>query len=111
MEVRHPTVGRAWQGQIRLLRGHQDEVHTLAFSPDGASLISGSDDETVLSWDVADVPRRRPAGKELSAAQLADLWTNLASKDAARPASRRRLDPGSRSSPALFAEGCRQCRR
>jgi len=70
--------------QLRLLRGHQDEVHTLAFSPDGVSLISGSDDDTVLAWDVADVTCRRPTGKELSADKLPYLWTDLASKDAAR---------------------------
>lgn len=69
---------------IRVLRGHQGDVHTLVFSADGTSLISGSEDNTVLSWDVAAAARRRPAGKELSAARLAQLWSDLAATDAAR---------------------------
>jgi WD40 repeat protein len=40
-----------------LLNGHQDFVYSLAFSPDGKSLASGSADGTVKIWDFA-------AGKE-----------------------------------------------
>ena len=38
---------------VRRLLGHADTVGALAFSPDGALLVSGSDDSTVISWDVA----------------------------------------------------------
>jgi hypothetical protein len=69
---------------ICVMRGHRGDVHTLAFSPDGAFLISGSEDDTVLSWDVAAVMRRRPTGKELSTAHLAELWSALAAADAVR---------------------------
>ncbi len=69
---------------IHVLRGHRDSVRTLAFSPDGTSLLSGSDDRTVLCWDVAAVMRRRVPSKKLSADQCTDLWTDLASKDASR---------------------------
>lgn len=70
--------------QIQLLRGHREGVHTLAFSSDGETLVSGGDDETILSWDVAGVTHQRPAGKALSAARLASLWTGIAAMDAVR---------------------------
>jgi WD40 repeat protein len=33
--------------------GHSDDVYALAFSPDGATLASGSDDNRVILWTVA----------------------------------------------------------
>ncbi|MFQ5858691.1 MAG: WD40 repeat domain-containing protein, partial [Anaerolineae bacterium] len=53
------------QGEIRLwdvatgrligqpLAGHTDVVWSVAFSPDGQSLASGSDDTTIMLWDVS----------------------------------------------------------
>ena len=38
---------------IRLLRGHEDVIDALAFSPDGARLVSGSADTTMRVWQVA----------------------------------------------------------
>jgi WD40 repeat protein len=38
--------------QAAVLSGHKGEVRCLAFSSDGTSLVSGSDDYTVKLWDV-----------------------------------------------------------
>jgi serine/threonine protein kinase/Tol biopolymer transport system component len=47
---------RLWQisngQQVSILTGHSDIVHAIALSPDGTSLISGSEDKTVKLWSV-----------------------------------------------------------
>jgi len=44
---------------IKVLYGHAGEVNSAAFSPDGARIITTSDDRTVRLWDSA-------AGTEVS---------------------------------------------
>jgi WD40 repeat protein len=48
---------RIWDARdgavIRTLTGHLAPVHTLAFSPDGKHLVSGSSDQTIKIWEVA----------------------------------------------------------
>ena len=39
--------------QLRSLRGHSERVMTVAFSPDGRTILSGSYDSTLKQWDAA----------------------------------------------------------
>ena len=34
------------------LEGHEEEVNSVAYSPDGETLVSGSNDKTIRFWDV-----------------------------------------------------------
>ena len=45
------------------LTGHTDAVWSVAFAPDGHTLATGSADNTVLLWDVADPARPRRLGR------------------------------------------------
>ncbi|KAF7136923.1 hypothetical protein CNMCM5793_006585 [Aspergillus hiratsukae] len=44
-------VERSWSPQMQTLEGHSDWVRSAAFSGDGQTLASGSDDHTIKLWD------------------------------------------------------------
>jgi RNA polymerase sigma factor (sigma-70 family) len=62
-------------------KGHQGDIHALAFAPDGKSLATGSRDTTGLIWDVAALTRKRKPTAELSNKQIETHWEALVGGD------------------------------
>ena len=43
---------------IEKTNAHSDCIRSVAFSPDGTKIVSGSDDETIKVWDVVNWSRK-----------------------------------------------------
>ncbi len=59
--------------------GHESYIWSIAFSPDGRLLAASSVEAPVYVWEVA----RRLPPRQLSAAELERIWSELAGEDAA----------------------------
>jgi WD40 repeat protein len=59
---------------MRQLRGHGAPVRAIAFSPDGRTLVSGSDDGSAIIWDATGLVG-------VSAGPLPAAWEDLADAD------------------------------
>jgi dipeptidyl aminopeptidase/acylaminoacyl peptidase len=68
--------------EVRRLEGHRGSVNALAFAPDGRSVVSGSEDATVLIWDISDLRDRPETGEPMAAEVLKARWDELAGNDA-----------------------------
>ena len=55
-------------------RGHTAFIHSLAFSPDGRTLLSGSMDTTALLWDVRSRTGRSAANQVKLRANSGPRW-------------------------------------
>ena len=51
------NTARLWDAasgqELRVLRGHESRVSSAVFSPDGARVLTASDDNTARLWDAA----------------------------------------------------------
>ncbi|KAJ5908983.1 hypothetical protein N7495_001665 [Penicillium taxi] len=54
-----PAVKDSWSLSLQTLEGHSDSVTSVAFSPDGLTLASGSWDNTIKLWDTATGTQRQ----------------------------------------------------
>ena len=46
-------VEKMWPRLLQLFQGHDEAVPSIAFSPDGSKIVSGSHDMTIQIWDVS----------------------------------------------------------
>jgi RNA polymerase sigma factor (sigma-70 family) len=79
-------------GERRPLVGHQGGITSLAFSPGGRTLISGSYDTTALVWDLTGLRTATGGAKPITPPEIATCWEDLARPAATRAyAAMRRL--------------------
>jgi WD40 repeat protein len=69
--------------RVHTFEGHGGPITTLAFSPDGRLLASGSNDTTILLWEVTRLPRGGQKAVELGKKELEARWDALKDADAA----------------------------
>jgi WD40 repeat protein len=53
------------------LAAHSSSVESVAFAPDGRTLVSGSEDDTAILWDPTDPARPRRLGQPLTGHTMA----------------------------------------
>jgi hypothetical protein len=67
------------------LAGHRGWIGAVEFSPDGRTLVSGSQDTSCIAWDMAREPYGGPQiATNLSASGVASRWDMLRDRDATK---------------------------
>jgi len=91
--------------EVARLRGHTSFVWSLAFSQDGATLVSGSGDATVRLWDTRPLKTRYQARREAAALRpeaerlVEQLWRQK--KDPTEVVEAVRADQAAGSAPSF----------
>jgi len=62
-----PVVEKVWSRCLQTFEGHSDSVCSVAFSPDGSRIVSGSGDTTIRIWDAR-------SGKEVQKLEGHSSW-------------------------------------
>ena len=69
---------------LETLRGHDGNVWSVAFTPDGHGLVSGSEDKTLKYWDVrhsANGPGGRPNSRGASKCDTLDVEEDFGTRE------------------------------
>jgi WD40 repeat protein len=68
--------------EVGSFKGHHGAIASLSFAPDGKTLVSGTNDTTILVWDLSRLKREpRLQIAELPPVELDKLWADLISND------------------------------